>query len=330
MSMNRIRENIIDNPLVIKHKSKLIITAKIVIAAGLLIYLVNQVNPNEIIIAIKDADILFILAALLLLVVNVYLQYWKWKIVCTSLLGINNKKRVLTSLFYGFSAGSFTPGRIGEYFGRTISFKDKSVSDVAVATLLDKTIPLLVITFIGALSSILFLHFYYSVTFFITVSLFIFVFVLSYIFLFLVFNPSIWKNLIISKIKSSKRLVFLVEKLSAIKRIDKNTVYKITAISILFFICILLQYVLLVTAFSHHFDFVNYFWVGILIFFSKSVIPPVSIGDLGIREGASVFFISFIGENGSIGFNASIFIFLINILIPAVVGMFLLFQKNDD
>ena len=328
--MNRIKEFIIDNPLLIRYKSKLIIAAKIIIAAGLLIYLINQVNPNEIINAIKDADILFILAALLLLVLNIYLQYWKWRVVCTSVLGINNKKRVLTSLFYGFSAGSFTPGRIGEYFGRTISFKDKPVSDVAVATLLDKTIPLLVITFIGALSSILFLHFYYSVTFFITVSLFIFVFVLSYIFLFLVFNPSIWKNLIINKIKSSKRLIFLVEKLSAIKKIDKSTVYKITAISVLFFICILLQYVLLVSAFSHHFDFVNYLWVGILIFFAKSVFPPVSIGDLGIREGASVFFITFIGENGSIGFNASIFIFLINILIPAVIGMFLLFQKNDD
>jgi uncharacterized protein (TIRG00374 family) len=328
--MAMIRENIIDSALITKHKSKLIIAAKIAIAGGLLIYLINQVNFNAIINAIKDADIFFILAALLLLVLNIYLQYLKWKVVCTNVLGINEKKRVLTSLFYGFSAGSFTPGRIGEYFGRALAFKDKPVSDVAVAAFVDKTISLLVITFIGALSSILFLHFYYHVTFFITASLFIFVFTLSYIFLFLLFNPSIWKNSIIGKIKSTKRLAFLVEKLSALKKINKNTVYKVAAISVLFFICMLLQYVLLVSAFSHHFDFLNYLWVGILIFFAKSIIPPVSIGDLGIREGASVFFISFIGENGSIGFNASIFLFLINILIPAVIGMFLLFQKNND
>jgi uncharacterized protein (TIRG00374 family) len=328
--MAMIRENIIDSALIARHKSKLIIAAKIAIAGGLLIYLINQVNFNAIINAIKDADIFFILAALLLLVLNINLQYLKWKVVCTNVLGINEKKRVLTSLFYGFSAGSFTPGRIGEYFGRALSFKDKPVSDVAVAAFVDKTISLLVITFIGALSSILFLHFYYHVTFFITASLFIFVFALSYIFLFLVFNPSIWKNSVISKIKSTKRLAFLVDKLSALKKIDKSTVYKVAAISVLFFMCMLLQYVLLVSAFSHHFDFLNYLWVGILIFFAKSIIPPVSIGDLGIREGASVFFISFIGENGSIGFNASIFLFLINILIPAVIGMFLLFQKDND
>jgi uncharacterized membrane protein YbhN (UPF0104 family) len=324
------RENIIDNPFVTRYKSKIIIAVKIIIAAGLLIYLIKQVNFNEIINAIKDADVLFILGALLLLVLNLYLQYWKWKVVCTDVLGINDKKRVLTSLFYGFSAGSFTPGRIGEYFGRALSFRDKPVSDVTVATFLDKTIPLLVIAFIGALSSILFLHFYYRVTFFITASLFIFIFALSYIFLFFVFNPSIWKNLVISKINSSKRLVFLVEKLSALKKINKSTIYKTAAISVLFFACILLQYVLLASAFSHHFSFINYLWVGVLIFFAKSIIPPISIGDLGIREGASVFFISFIGENGSIGFNASIFLFLINILIPAVIGMFLLFQKSDD
>jgi uncharacterized protein (TIRG00374 family) len=328
--MTMIRENIINSALITRHKSQLIIAAKIAIAGGLLIYLINHVNSDEIINAIKDADVLFIFAALLLLILNINLQYLKWKVVCTNVLGINEKKRILTSLFYGFSAGSFTPGRIGEYFGRALSFKDRPVSDVAVAAFVDKTISLLIITFIGALSSILFLHFYYHVTFFITISLFIFVFALSYIFLILAFNPSIWKNSVISKIKSTKRLAFLADKLAVLKKIDKNTVYKVAAISVLFFICMLLQYVLLVSAFSHHFDFVNYLWVGILIFFAKSIIPPISIGDLGIREGASVFFISFIGENGSIGFNAAIFLFLINILIPAVIGMFLLFQKNND
>jgi uncharacterized membrane protein YbhN (UPF0104 family) len=330
MNIDQFKENIIYNPILIRHKSKFIIAAKIIIAAGLLTYLVIQVNFAEIINAIKEADILFILGALLLLIVNIYLQYWKWEVVCRNVLSITDKKKILTSLFYGFSAGSFTPGRIGEYFGRAISFRDKLVSDVTVATFVDKTISLLIITFIGALAAILFLHFYYHVTFFITASLFIFVFTISYIFLFLLLNPSIWKSSIKSKLASTKRLAFLIEKLSVLKNVDKNTSYKVAGISALFFICMLLQYVLLASAFSHHFNFVNYLWIGILVFFAKSIIPPVSIGDLGIREGASVFFISFMGENGSIGFNASIFLFLINVLIPAVIGMLLLFQRNDD
>jgi hypothetical protein len=36
------------------------------------------------------------------------------------------------------------------------------------------------------------------------------------------------------------------------------------------------------------------------------------------------------GEVHSVGFNASIFLFLINILIPSVIGLFLLLKKNDN
>ncbi len=330
MMGNWVKENIIYNPFVVRYKSAIVIMIKIIIAAGLLIYIVNRVNPDEIITAIEGANLIFILAAFLLLALNIYTQYWKWKVICKKMLGISNRKKVLLSLFYGFSAGSFTPARIGEYFGRAIIFRNKSISEITIATFIDKSISLIIIAFVGALASIVFIHFYYKVTIFITASLFIFIFVLSYLLLYLVLHPSIWKGAIIDKVKFSTRLSLLVEKLTVVKKIDKNITYKVSLISFLFFICILVQYALLVAAFSHHIELLNYIWAGILVFFAKSVIPPVTIGDLGIREGASVFFISLIGENASVGFNAAIFIFFINVLIPAIIGMFLLFHKNDD
>ena len=64
--------------------------------------------------------------------------------------------------------------------------------------------------------------------------------------------------------------------------------------------------------------------------FAKTIIPPISLGELGIREGVSVFFLNKFGEAQSAGFNSSIFLFLINILIPSIVGLFLLFKKNDN
>lgn len=325
-----VKENIIYNPFVTRYKFAIIVLVKIAIAVGLLIYIVNRVNLNEIIAAISGANLLFISAALLLLVPNIYVQYWKWKVICEKMLGISSRKKILYSLFYGFSAGSFTPGRVGEYFGRAMMFRGKSISEITVATFVDKTIPLTIIAFIGALASIVFIQFYYHVTIFITASLFIFVFVLSYIFLYLILNPTIWKNAVINKIKLSKKLSQIIEKLFIVKKINKNITYKVAVISLLFFVCMLVQYVLLVSAFSHHVVILNYLWAGILVFFSKSLIPPVTIGDLGIREGASVFFITMIGENGSVGFNAAIFLFFINVLIPAIIGMFLLFHKNDD
>jgi uncharacterized membrane protein YbhN (UPF0104 family) len=101
-------------------------------------------------------------------------------------------------------------------------------------------------------------------------------------------------------------------------------------ISIAFYTCFILQFALLAAAFSGHFNFIHYIWAGNLVMFAKTIIPPVSLGELGIREGASVFFLHIFGEPNSAGFNASIFLFLINMLIPSVIGLFLLLKRNND
>ena len=62
--------------------------------------------------------------------------------------------------------------------------------------------------------------------------------------------------------------------------------------------------------------------------FVKTIIPPISMGELGIREGASVYFLSQFGERTSIGFNSSILLFIINLLIPALIGVGMFFRKN--
>ncbi len=87
---------------------------------------------------------------------------------------------------------------------------------------------------------------------------------------------------------------------------------------------------MLVTAFSHHSDIVHYLWAANLIMFAKTIIPPISFGELGIREGASVYFITIMGEKASVGFNASIFLFIINLLIPALIGVGMFLRKNGN
>lgn len=63
--------------------------------------------------------------------------------------------------------------------------------------------------------------------------------------------------------------------------------------------------------------------------FAKTIIPPVSFAELGIREGASVFFLTYFGETQAVAFNASIFLFMINVLLPSLVGLIFFFRKND-
>ena len=312
-----------------KNKTAIIFAVKIMIAAGLLIYLASSIEYVKIISAIENANLLLIAAAFLLSFLNIYLQYYKWRLTCGQVLEEKKPSKILTSLFYGFSAGIITPLRVGEYFGRAIAFKNKSLVQVTVATLIDKFFPLMIVAFVGSVTSILFFYFYYNTTIYLTLSLFIVLFTLFYFFAMLLLSRRFWDSIFFSRIKKITRFKSVIEKLKVLKSLDRKYFYRMTIISLLFYFCFLLQLALLVSAFSHNYSFINYIWAGNLIMFTKTVIPPISLGELGIREGASVYFLTHFGETASVAFNASIFLFIINLLIPALVGLVLLLKRND-
>jgi len=313
-----------------RYKALLITILKIVIAGGLLTYLVFKVDVNEIMGALRNANITLILITALLAFLNIYLQFLKWKITCGYILNEKNNKKILLSLFYGFSGGVFTPARIGEYFGRAAAFKDKSLIKVAVATFVDKIFPLMAVAGFGSLASILFIHYYYHVSVYLTGSLFILTFVLFYFAYTIALDPRFWNSVLFSRINKYPRIKKIFDNFLMLKELDRFYTTQMVFISIGFYACFILQYALLTAAFSGHNNFIHYIWAGNLVMFAKTIIPPVSLGELGIREGASVFFLNMFGEVKSVGFNSSIFLFLINMLIPSVVGLFLLLKKNDN
>lgn len=330
MTTEKVKNIFKQNSFINEYKTILLIAAKVLIALGLFIYLVYAVNLQEILSAIDQANYSLIAAAILLSFVNIYLQFYKWKITANVVLQENKNSKIWLSLFYGFSAGVFTPARIGEYFGRAIVFKNQSLLRVTLATLLDKLFLLLIVAFFGSISSILFIHYYYQVTFYLTVGLSILVFTLFYLFFWMIFEGRFWDNIFFAKLRDSIKLSWLFEKIIVFRKLDRKYATKMFVVSFLFYLCFLVQYAFLVGSFSNHAQYLDYLWAGNLMMFAKTIIPPVSLGELGIREGASVFFITMLGESASVGFNASIFLFFINVLIPSLIGLTLLLKKNDD
>ncbi len=160
-------------------------------------------------------------------------------------------------------------------------------------------------------------------------SLFILIFTFFYLLIILLLSNKFWNSILFSKLNSAAKLKPFLEKLRIFESLDRTYFFKMVLISFLFYSCFLIQYALLVSAFSNHFDFIHYLWAANLIMFAKTIIPPISFGELGIREGASVYFLTQMGETASVGFNASIFLFIINLLIPALIGVGMFLRKND-
>jgi uncharacterized protein (TIRG00374 family) len=302
---------------------------RIFIAAGLILFIILKVNISEIFLAIRNADILYIILAFLLTFINLFLQYWKWQITCKSLLDETNNRKIFLSLFYGLSGGVFTPVRIGEYFGRAIEFKEKSILKISVATFIDKIFPMIILVFFGSISCLPFLYFYYGLNFYFTIILLAAIILMFFLLIQIFVNQKYWDSSFFSFVKSLIKKESARNSLKMFRNLQKKYLLQMTGISVLFYICILTQFSLLVSAFSLNFRFLNYFWAGNLVMFVKSIIPSISFAELGIREGASIFFLSKMGEPSFVAFDAAFFLFLINVLLPALIGFVLLFKRNN-
>lgn len=316
--------------LVNKYKGGVTSLLKVLIAVGLLIYLVSAVSFREIISALNGANYFMVALACILSFLNIYLQYLKWKILCREVIDERERKTVLNSLFYGFSAGIITPFRLGEYVGRALAFNEKKALKVTLATLIDKFFAFVPVFFIGAVASAVFLYIFYGIGIILLSVLLILIFVSSFFYLYSVLKTDFWERLIVRLASGSRRLKGYTDGLKTFKLLSGRTSFEVSLNTFITYLTYIAQYGFLVAAFSNGYDITIYFWLGMLIFFAKAVIPPVTFGELGIRESASVYFAVKLGLTSATGFNAAIFLFFINVLLPSLPGVALLFSSGSS
>ena len=154
-------------------------------------------------------------------------------------------------------------------------------------------------------------------------------FTLFYLLFILITSEKFWRNLSFDFFKSSKRFETFINGLEIVKNLDKNYSAKMITISFLQYWCYIFQFALLIAGFSNHFRLFHYLWASNLVMYAKTIIPSITFAEMGIREGASIFFLTKMGELSSVAFSASIFLLIINIIIPSLIGLVLLLKKNN-
>ncbi|MFO7445821.1 MAG: lysylphosphatidylglycerol synthase transmembrane domain-containing protein [Ignavibacteriaceae bacterium] len=301
---------------------------KVIITAGLITFIITKINFSQAAAGIKGADSFYIVLCCMFMFLNIYLQYLKWKLACIKILNIYDRKKIFNSLFFGFAGGAFTPARLGEYWGRSIALKDKPFLLVSAATIIDKIFPLIIIIISGIIFSIPFMilitgnqnpGYVYALSI---------IFALVSLILFGVFFK-IKPEKIYSFIEKTRFVKKHPELMGIIRAPDKKFFSKMLLISMTVYGCYIFQYALLTIAFSDNQHILKYMWAGILVMFTKAVLVPFSLTELGIREGASAYFLSLLGESAAAGFNAALFLFLINIIVPSLFGLLLMLTRKN-
>ena len=283
------------------------------VVAALILYAVLQVvTVSEVVRAFDSARAEYIAGAVLLAVANLGLQMLKWRYFVRLANPSTSNLETIASLLFGITLGLLTPGQLGEFGGRALSHRSVPSATIIGLTMIDKLQMLLVMGIAAVVS---------YVTFFsgaVWQQLIIIALIWS-LFIYIFFSPHLLKRLFGSVRLKVFRRQWAEDFLSSLSLFQAGTLRFAFFISLAFYGVVYLQMYLLLNAFSPVTWWYAFLGFAAMMFF-KAVLP-ISFGDLGIREASSVYFYSLLEIPQAAALNASLLLFVINIMIPALLGL---------
>jgi hypothetical protein len=260
-----------------------------------------------------------------LMCVNWGLETLKWQIALRPIQQIGFI-RAFKAILAGTCIASFTPNRVGEYIGRML-FVDPGNKVLSVApTILCSMSQMLVTLIAGAaglyMFSFLFFHFqpgWISPSFFRISMIVTALAALALSLVFFRFDPLVRK--VNSWLKKKNKSFSIPEDFSL------SALVAILAISILRYIVFLLQYFLLFSLFGVPLAGKQVFTGVSVMFVLMAIVPTLTfLTDLGFRWAAGIKIFQTFTSNTAAILAVSLGIWLINLIIPALVGSLLILR----
>ncbi len=287
----------------------------------ILAWLIYYLRSNDLLAVLWQIKPSAILLTLGLLPVNLGLQFLKWHYVlrCAAPRHITPRASFF-SLLAGLPLGLITPGRWGE-LGRAFFLPQIKQTKVVLLAAMDKIFDLLINVLLGACALLYLIHKkLFPEMLFLPVVLLILCFAFMNV---LALQPHALKSFarVLRKLHRKK-----FASLQALSRFSRRNLLAVWLLSLLFVLTYSLQFVILLRGFID----VAYFdgMIGAAAtFFAKSLLP-IAAGDLGVREGAAAFFFSRMGLLPQAAFDASLLLFVINLLAPSLLGMLLIWKEQ--
>ena len=112
--------------------------------------------------------------------------------------------------------------------------------------------------------------------------------------------------------------------LGAFDRIPPREAAVLVGLSALRYVVFSTQFALLVRAFAPGAPWAPVVAGIAVVYLLKSAVPQLTLGDLGVREGVAVFVLAGAGVPAAAALNASLAVFVVNLVLPAAAGIPLL------
>ena len=269
--------------------------------------LTNTISPSSVWIVL--------IALLLLMLLNWFLEALKWKYLLRSVEKISTWKAV-ESVFCGLTWAVFTPNRIGEFGGR-VFFLSPRKRVIGVISMSVGAIGQMVVTNVfGSLALLWFVWSFMSLNVIVNYALTFLVAIFCVFFLLFYFNIQLIDNLL-ARVKSIKRFRRFFRILAKYKKTD---LLRILTYCLSRFTVFTTQYCLVILLLIPEIPVFSMVMILFILFFVQSALPSLDIFDIGVRALTAGYFFSFLTDQEVAIMAATACIWLINLIIPAILG----------
>ncbi|UZR94856.1 lysylphosphatidylglycerol synthase domain-containing protein [Chondrinema litorale] len=309
------------NQINISRKTSLVLKASfLVIAFSYITYVaINHKGFNQdfahSLKKISQNNFFFLFFIVILMPLNWFAEAFKWKLLVNPLQKISYFQSI-KGIISGISMSFLTIGGVGDYLGRALHIDKINRTTLIGITLVNGIYQNLITYACGGVGLIfLFSNNLNQIGIYIA---WVALALITLLIIILLFN--------IHLLLPFKQISRYTEPFKDYSTLDK---IKITIASIFRYTIILIQYFCILYALQIEIGLVDFFTGISLMLLLKSVIPRFSfLSDLGIREFSALLFFSNLGLNPADIISSTLLLWLLNILLPAITGLFMITKKD--
>ncbi|WP_316808506.1 lysylphosphatidylglycerol synthase domain-containing protein [Pedobacter agri] len=284
----------------------------------------NLENFGSLLKGISQLEIFSIIGfVVLLMFVNWFLEAAKWKRLMRQIESISFY-RAIESVFCGLTLAIFTPNRLGEYGGRVFFLSPKRRIVGVVAMTVGNIGQLVLTNVFGAVAACFFIYRFVPIDnlVFLAVAMLALAFCLFFIVFF--FNIR-WLNGILLSFKFTRKYKKFY---SILGRYRKAELFKIILFCLARYAVFSSQYFILFVWLIPGLQYLDIVMMTCLLFLIQSALPSLDLFDVGIRSVTAVELFKHVTDQHVAVIACTASIWLINIIIPAILGTYFVFKLN--
>jgi uncharacterized membrane protein YbhN (UPF0104 family) len=274
---------------------------------------VNRLSHQQVIIIMSGV--------VLLMFANWLVECLKWQYLTRRLAPITLWQSI-EGVFCGLTWAVFTPNRIGEYGGRVMFLPQRKRIHGVFAMAVGSFGQNVITNIMGAIALLWFCYSFLKMGAFILVGISVLVFVFVALFVVLYFNIK-WLVWLLNRVSFLKKFHRFFDIMGAYKL---GELVKIMCFCLTRFFIFSFQYYLVIHLLVPNIPFYDVILMVFIVFFVQSALPSLDLLDVPVRATAAATVFHYVTDQQIAIIAAFSSIWLINLIIPAILGSVFIFK----